>query len=86
MKKPKVTIYVIHIYCAACGAFLYKYGKDAKGKLVKCYKENIIEDKTKGDLKCPNCGVLFARHAMIHGKPAHKIIQGKVQVRGNYQK
>jgi hypothetical protein len=36
------------------------------------------EDYTNGDLKCPNCGEQFARERMIHGKPAYKIVQGKV--------
>jgi len=49
--------------------------------LVKCYKEKITRDFTKGDLKCPQCEGAFAREAMIHGKPAHKIIQGKVFIK-----
>jgi hypothetical protein len=57
---------------------LYKYYKAKKGHLVKCYLENIKEDYTRGDLKCPNCRVQFARKKMIHGRPANKIIQGKV--------
>ena len=49
--------------------------------MVKCYNDKIMKDFTKGDLRCPQCEVLFAREAMIHGKPAHKIIQGKVFVK-----
>lgn len=49
-----------------------------KGSLVKCFIERIVEDTTAGDLKCPECGTEFARPAMIRGKPANKIIGGKV--------
>ena len=49
-----------------------------KGSLVKCFVERIVEDATAGDLKCPECGTEFARPAMIRGKPANKIIGGKV--------
>ena len=71
----------IKVYCQNCRALLYKYQKDEPGHLIKCYKEKILEDYTKGDLKCPNCGQQFAREALIHGKPANKIIQGKVFVK-----
>ena len=55
------------------------YGiQGGKGSLVKCFVERIVEDATAGDLKCPECGTEFARPAMIRGKPANKIIGGKV--------
>jgi uncharacterized protein (DUF2225 family) len=57
---------------------LYKYLKEGRGHLIKCYKDNILQDFTNGDLKCPKCGEKFAREAIIHGRPAYKIIQGKV--------
>jgi hypothetical protein len=44
--------------------------------------ERIVEDRTRGDLRCPGCGQEFARPRTISGKPAHKIIQGKVFTRG----
>lgn len=68
----------IRIRCAACRELLYEYYKGGTGHLVKCFVERIKADYTAGDLKCHNCGVDFAREAMIRGKPAHKIIQGKV--------
>lgn len=49
--------------------------------MVKCYRDKIMKDFTKGDLKCPQCEGTFARETMIHGKPANKIIQGKVFVK-----
>lgn len=73
--------HTIKVYCANCRQLLYKYHKEGPGHLVKCYKDRIVEDHTHGELRCPHCGEEFAREAMIHGKPANKIIQGKVFVR-----
>ena len=79
--KKKIKGRVIGVYCADCKNLLYKYFKAGPGHLVKCYKHRILIDYTNGDLKCPKCGKQFAREAMIHGKPANKIIQGKVFVK-----
>ncbi|CAM9952729.1 unnamed protein product, partial [Hapterophycus canaliculatus] len=56
----------------------FRYKKGGKGSLVKCYKERIVEDFTDGKLECPSCGQLFARDTMVHGRPAFKMIGGKV--------
>jgi endogenous inhibitor of DNA gyrase (YacG/DUF329 family) len=72
----------ISVYCATCGHLVYKYRKAGPGHLVKCYKDRIVQDSTRGDLRCPRCGQEFARETMIRGRPANKIIQGKVIVRG----
>jgi len=77
MKKTNI----IAIHCAKCATPLYRYDKEYGEKLVKCYVHMITKDYTNGDLKCPHCGQQFARHAVIHKKPTHKIIQGKVFVR-----
>ncbi|MCX6713988.1 MAG: hypothetical protein NTV48_02690 [Candidatus Vogelbacteria bacterium] len=79
----QIKFYRIKIYCSNCHAHLYDYDKSMIGHLVKCYKERIVKDYTKGDLKCPKCGELFAREAMYHGMPANKIIQGKVYHKGH---
>lgn len=79
--KKKVKSYIIKIYCSKCKTLLYKYRKEGAGHLIKCYKSGIIKDFTKGDLRCPACKEHIAREAMIHGRPANKIIQGKVFVR-----
>lgn len=72
----------ISIHCAKCRRLLYKYHKRGRGGLVKCYAERIVDDRTEGDLRCPHCGQEFARFKMIGGRPAHKIIQGKVYTKG----
>jgi hypothetical protein len=64
-----------------CRTKLYKYQKDIPGHLLKVFKDRIIQDHTRGDLKCPKCNRDFARHAIIQGRPANKIIQGKVYVK-----
>lgn len=78
MPRPSI----IHIHCGKCKTPLYKYQKDIPGHLVKAFKDRIIKDHTRGDKKCHNCGQEFARDAVIQGRPAHKIIQGKVYVKG----
>jgi hypothetical protein len=79
-------IRTIAIYCARCKALLYRYRKGGRGGMVKCRPERIVEDCTGGDLKCPDCGREFARHAAMGGGPVHKIIQGKVFTRGMSRK
>lgn len=61
---------------------MYDYDKDTKGHLIKCYKNRIVKDYAQGDLTCPQCKKVFAREAVIHNRPASKIIQGKVYCRG----
>jgi hypothetical protein len=68
----------VDIFCAKCKFKLYVYRKGGTGSLVKCYVERITHDFTKGDLTCPQCESVFAREATIHGRPAHKMIGGKV--------
>ena len=76
----------IGIHCAGCRTLLYRYRKGGTGGLVKCFVERITEDRTNGDMKCPACGQEFARAQVISGRPAHKIIQGKVFTRGMRRK
>ena len=76
----------ISIHCMGCRTLLYRYSKGGTGGLVKCLVERIVEDRTAGDLRCPRCGQEFARPRMMVGRPAHKIIQGKVFTRGMRRK
>ena len=71
----------IRVFCSQCGFYLLKYRKGGGGKLVKCFVDRIVQDNTEGDLQCPECGQAFARETMVYGRPANKIIQGKVNVR-----
>ena len=76
----------ISICCLKCGILLYKYHKYGTGGLVKCFLDGIVEDRTLGDCRCPGCGQTFARLQMIQGKPAHRIVRGKVVVKGMRRK
>ena len=80
-KKKRRRTLIIKVYCAKCQTLLYKYQKAGLGSLIKCYKDRIAKDYTRGDLKCPKCGETFAREAVYHGKPANRIIRGKIYVR-----
>lgn len=80
------NVFTIDIHCARCTTKLYRYKKEGGGELIKCYVDMIMEDYTCGDLKCPKCRQAFARDAIVHNRPAHKIIRGKVFVRGHHGK
>ena len=83
MPKARRTI---SIHCARCRSLLYKYAKGGTGGLVKCFVDRILQDRTNGDLTCHECGQQFARPWATSGKPAHRIIQGKVYVKGMTRK
>ena len=76
----------IDIFCSACLCKLYKYRKGGTGSLVKCIPDRILADYTKGDLACPECGQHFARLVSMGGRTVHKIIGGKVNVKGMRRK
>lgn len=75
--------------------FKYKKKNGTKSNLIKCYVERIVQAdnqdlqqdidnfaEMKEDHKwcCPNCGVNFARGAMIRGLPALKLVGGKIRM------
>jgi DNA-directed RNA polymerase subunit RPC12/RpoP len=41
---------------------------------------DTTDDDNDKDWKCPNCQTKFARDAMIHGRPALKLIGGKIRM------
>jgi len=80
----KGRVYKIKIYCKRCNYHLLTYLKEGgePQALVKCYKNNIIENYTDDLMHCPNCGEEFSRgETIIHGRPAYKISRGKVYIR-----
>ncbi len=85
-KKKKKRIYTLKILCTNCNTMLYKYQKEGAGSLVKCFVSGIIDDRTNGDLKCPNCDQDFARLGDLGGRSIHRIIQGKVFTKGHCKK
>jgi len=82
----RANTFHIKIYCSQCNTYLYKYRKEKKGSLVRCYVDKIMDDNTNGDLKCPQCGQEFARFKIDKTRPAHRIIQGKIFIKGHMKK
>lgn len=86
----------VSVNCKKCGERLFRYKKKngTKSNLVKCYVERISEDsagilaKNEGEASqeqgflwhCPSCDTNFARSARIHGRPALKLVGGKVRM------
>ena len=82
----------VTVACSKCNVALFRYKKKngMKSSLVKCYTERIIEDPFDllpadggmlSELSCPSCSSRFARPASIHGRPALKMVGGKVRMR-----
>jgi hypothetical protein len=85
----------VSVNCQKCGERLFRYKKKngTKSNLVKCYVERICQDSA-GLLQkyeeayqeeafpwhCPSCDTNFARSSRIHGRPALKIVGGKVRM------
>ena len=82
----------VSVNCQTCRTKLFRYKKKngTKSNLVKCYIERISEDsvglleahKDNDDEHwyCPNCQTKFGRDSMIHGRPAIKMIGGKIRM------
>ena len=84
---------VITIECQ-CGQPLFKYYKGGRGRLIKCFPDEIrkdfvgildaFEDETYGQgnsapPSCPRCGRELGIVRIIRGRPALKINQGAVK-------
>jgi hypothetical protein len=76
---------VIKVQCR-CGQLLFKYFKGGRGRLIKCYLDEIREDHvgvsempTGSRPTCPGCGREIGLVRIIHGRPAVKINQGTVK-------
>ena len=84
--RKKLPERSVDVMCK-CKTRLFKYKKGGNGSLVKCYVERIVqdfrseEDKQNDVLKCPACATEFARHALVHGRPAYKMIGGEAKRR-----
>lgn len=72
----------IRIFCQSCRTHLYTYQKRGKGALVKCFAHKITFDATTSLCTCPTCASVFCRPTIIKGRPANKIVRGKVYVKG----
>jgi hypothetical protein len=76
---------VIKVECR-CGQLLFRYYKGGRGRLIKCYLDEIrkdqvgvLEDATDLHPTCPACGKVIGVVRMVRGRPALKINQGTVK-------
>ncbi len=83
----------VSVNCKKCRTRLFRYKKKngTKSNLIKCYVERISEDcvdlvaqkerksedSSSDEWFCPNCGTRFGKDALIHGRPAIKLVGGK---------
>jgi hypothetical protein len=79
----------VSVNCSKCQTRLFRYKKKngTKSNLIKCYVERIVEEEdnditSNQDDKfyCPKCETNYARSAMIRGRPALKLVGGKVRM------
>jgi len=76
---------VIKVECR-CGYVLFRYFKGGRGRLIKCYLDEIRKDYAQvaeqpldAQPTCPVCGKELGTIKMIHGRPALKINQGTIR-------
>ncbi|MDI3503087.1 MAG: hypothetical protein PWP64_23 [Candidatus Cloacimonadota bacterium] len=76
---------IIDIECK-CGYRLFRYYKAGKGRLIKVMISRLTEDyvglqgaETHSRPQCPNCHKEIGIIRMIHGEPALKLNQGRIQ-------
>jgi len=75
---------VIKVYCK-CGYLLFKYYKDVRGRLIKCYLDEIrkdyvgVSDVDLGQyVFCPQCHAKIGYVTRVHGRKAIKLNQGAI--------
>ena len=77
--------YLVDVKCQ-CGQHLFRYAKGGRGRLIKCFLDQIDRDAV-GVVNasagarpiCPGCGKEIGHVRMIRGRPALKLNQGRVQ-------
>lgn len=84
---------VVRVECQ-CGQPLFKYYKAGRGRLIKCYLDEVREDyagiaesANKGHSShqqpdrptCPACGKELGEIRLVRGRPALKLNQGTIQ-------
>jgi hypothetical protein len=76
---------LLDIRCS-CGFLLFRYYKEGKGRIIKCFVNRLSEDNvglkglpTFARPLCPQCQKELGIIMMIHGEPALKINHGTIQ-------
>ncbi|MBI9043437.1 MAG: hypothetical protein JEZ06_03065 [Anaerolineaceae bacterium] len=69
-----------------CNQLLFRYYKSGRGRLIKCFISEIIEDQVgleglplESRPACPSCGKSLGILQMIRGRPALKLNQGTIK-------
>ena len=92
LPKPKVEstttmtkARTVEVTCQ-CGHLLFDYYKGGRGRLIKCYLDQIrsdsvgLRDRRLGARPvCPSCGKGIGTIRIVRGRPALKINQGAVR-------
>ncbi|MEA3376610.1 MAG: hypothetical protein U9R72_10510 [Chloroflexota bacterium] len=76
---------VVDVDCQ-CGQHLFEYAKGGRGRLIKCFLDQICRDElgvvnapVGARPVCPSCGSEVGHVRIIRGRPALKLNQGTVQ-------
>jgi hypothetical protein len=76
---------VLDVDCQ-CGQHLFEYAKGGRGRLIKCFLDQIrrdevgVVDAPLGSRPlCPSCGKELGIVRIVRGRPALKLNQGAVR-------
>jgi hypothetical protein len=76
---------IVKVECQ-CGQFLFRYFKRRRGRLIKCFLDEIGHDCVEVSNAppgarpvCPGCGKPIGIVRMVRGRPALKLNQGAIQ-------
>lgn len=76
---------VLNVECR-CGQRLFRYYKAGRGRLVKCFLDEIDQDRARlaglplgARPTCPGCGKQLGILRIVRGRPALKINQGTIK-------
>ena len=76
---------VIKVECQ-CDYLLFKYYKGGRGRLVKCFLDQLTEDNVGIEAlplgtrpTCPTCEKVIGEIRIVRGRPAIKLNQGAIK-------
>jgi len=76
---------VLDVRCR-CGQHLFKYYKGGRGRLIKCFLDEIRDDQVGLAAQplgarplCPACGKELGIVRIVRGRPALKLNQGTIK-------
>ncbi|MGD8968333.1 MAG: hypothetical protein PVI07_12555 [Anaerolineae bacterium] len=76
---------VLNVDCQ-CGQHLFEYAKAGRGRLIKCFLDQVRRDEVgvvdaplNARPVCPSCGKELGTVRIVRGRPALKLNQGTVR-------